>query len=177
MVSTRTNSMDYSPHSDYGFFMGWYIAVSPNVCKTHTQNARENRARKNRKKNLGRHWLGYGRAGHWNLVALLCSVDQDLESSCLASCCALSFSTEPWRVHTSRTHKKQNQNHSVSRELASSLFGWLIRIVAGSWRSTAGWFVWEKNIVLAGNLRSFTTSHGQTNRLIIAGKIWSGLAT
>ena len=65
MISTRTNSMDYSPHSDYGFFMGWYIAVSPNVCKTHTQNARENRARKNRKKNLGRHWLGYGRAGHW----------------------------------------------------------------------------------------------------------------
>ena len=46
-----------------------------------------------------------------------------------------------------------------------SLFGWLVRYVAGSWRSTAGWFVWEKNTVSAKNLRSFTTSHSQTNRL------------
>ena len=38
------------------------------------------------------------------------------------------------------------------------LFGWL--------GSTAGWSVWEKNTVPAGNLRSFTTSHSQTNRLI-----------
>ena len=48
-----------------------------------------------------------------------------------------------------------------------SLFGWLVRIVAGSWRSTAGWFVWEKNIVSAGNLWSFTTNHSQMNRLWI----------
>ena len=47
-----------------------------------------------------------------------------------------------------------------------SLFGWLVRFVAGSWRSTAGWFVWEKNTVPAENLLSFTTSHSQTNRLI-----------
>ena len=46
-----------------------------------------------------------------------------------------------------------------------SLFGWLVRFVAGSWRSTAGWFVWEKNTILTENLRSFTTSHSQTNRL------------
>ena len=47
------------------------------------------------------------------------------------------------------------------------LFDWLIRIVAGSWRCTAGSFVWEKNTVPAENLRSFTTSHSQTNRLIL----------
>jgi len=47
----------------------------------------------------------------------------------------------------------------------NSLFGWLVRFVAGSWRSTADWFVWEENTVSAGNLRSFTTSHIQTNRL------------
>ena len=32
-----------------------------------------------------------------------------------------------------------------------SLFGWLVRFVAGSWRSTADWFVWEKNTVLTRN--------------------------
>ena len=47
----------------------------------------------------------------------------------------------------------------------TSLFGWLVRFVAGLWRSTAGWFVWEKNTVPAENLRSFMTSHSQTNRL------------
>ena len=133
MISTRTNSMDYSPHSDYGFFMGWYIAVSPNVCKTHTQNARENRARKNRKKKsrppLARLWPCRPLVFQY-LVALLCSVDQDLESSCLvarslASCCALVLNRAMTRTRsrphdTSRTHKKQNQNHSVSRELARS---------------------------------------------------------
>jgi len=38
--------------------------------------------------------------------------------------------------------------------------------LVGSWRSTAVWFVWEKNTVPAENLRSFTTRHGQTNRLV-----------
>jgi len=33
------------------------------------------------------------------------------------------------------------------RALITSLFGWLVRFVAGSWRSTADWFMWEKNIV------------------------------
>jgi len=50
------------------------------------------------------------------------------------------------------------------------MFGWLVRIVAGSWRNTADWFVWEKNTVSAENLRSFTISHGQTNRLWMAMK-------
>jgi len=45
-----------------------------------------------------------------------------------------------------------------------SLFGWLVRFVAGSWRSTASWFVWEKNNVLTKNLRSFMISQSQTNR-------------
>ena len=44
-----------------------------------------------------------------------------------------------------------------------SPFGWLVRFVAGSWRSTAGWFVWEKNTILTENLRLFTTSHSQMN--------------
>ena len=48
-----------------------------------------------------------------------------------------------------------------------SLFGWLVRLVAGSWKSTAGWFVWEKNIIPAENLRSFMTSHSQTNSLLL----------
>ena len=56
--------------------------------------------------------------------------------------------------------------------LIKSMFGWLVRFVAGSWRSIAGWFVWEKNTVPAGNLRSFTTSHSQTNRLRDAAVWW-----
>ena len=52
-----------------------------------------------------------------------------------------------------------------------SLFGWLVRFVAGSWRNSVGWFVWEKNIIQTKNLWSFTTNHSQTNRLRDAKKI------
>ena len=48
-----------------------------------------------------------------------------------------------------------------------SLFGWPIRFVVGSWRNIVDWFIWEKNIILAENLWSFTTSHSQTNRLSV----------
>ena len=44
----------------------------------------------------------------------------------------------------------------------NSLFGWLVRIVAGSWRSTTDWSVWEKNTVPTKNLWSFMTSHSKT---------------
>ena len=72
-----------------------------------------------------------------------------------------------WPTTTHKTHMHFDWDGAV---LASggdncSLFGWLVRIVVGSWRSTAGWFVWEKNTVSTENLRSFTTSHSQTNRL------------
>ena len=54
---------------------------------------------------------------------------------------------------------------SSSARSSFSMFGWLVRIVAGSWRNTADWFVWEENIILAENLWSYMTSTSQTNRL------------
>ena len=72
----------------------------------------------------------------------------------------------------------------LSGDTSALIFGWLVRIVAGSWRSTVDWFVWEKNTILAENLRSFTISHSQTNislfgrpyrivdYLLLAGLVW-----
>jgi len=136
MISTRTNSMDYSPHSDYAFSLGWYIAVSTNVCKTHTQNARENRARKNRKKKsrppLARLWPC--RPLEFGCLALQRRsrpreqlFGRPLRS--LASCCALVLNRA--RVHTSRTHKNLGRHwlgYGRAYPVRLGLFGlfWLI---------------------------------------------------
>ena len=67
-------------------------------------------------------------------------------------------------VGRSFTHVPTWSCHVTIYELDACMFGWLVRFVAGSWRSTVGWFVWEKNTVPTENLRSFTTSHSQTNK-------------
>ena len=86
----------------------------------------------------------------------------------------------PWiwigtRFHSSRWMEQTRPKWYVLEMLyvAFSLFGWLVHIVAGSWRSTTCWFVWEKNTVPTENLRSFMTSHSQMNMLLLASRFSS----
>ena len=67
-----------------------------------------------------------------------------------------------WHAH--RWHQLHNKGAGarwcVQRARGvDSLFGWLVHIVAGSWRSTVGWFVWEKNTV-STKKGNFTISYG-----------------
>ena len=71
----------------------------------------------------------------------------------------------------------QRKIKSIARKRDSEMtrrgqLGWLVRFLAGSWRNTAGWFVWEKNTIPTKNLRLFRISHSQTGWGKIA-RVWN----